>query len=208
MSEDDSFRDRDWKVIFGTGTVAGIFLTILGVSLVSPQGVGNTPVSVSGSDPEYTLRLIQAIGILLPLFTGLLRLTTSDYATVGQDVNRFLFTGILLLVVGGIAAVVGGLTSNMAGVLRAALIFVLLTFVLIAVVAGQMLQRVPTDETDGEAGVNDTGGQGEGEEPSESDEVESTRTEAEGEDSGGEPKQTSEINDGNDSTTGNGSEQL
>lgn len=113
MSEDDSFRNRDWKVIFGTRTGIGIFMTILGVSLVSPQGVGNTPVGVSGSDPEYTLRLIQAIGILLPLFTGLLRLTTSDYATVGGDINRFLFAGILLLVVGGIAAVVGGLTSDM-----------------------------------------------------------------------------------------------
>ena len=156
MVDGNSFRERDWKIIFGVGTLVGALLTALGISLTSPQGVGNSPVDISGSDPEYTLRLIQAIGILLPLFTGLLRLTTSDHAEVGQDINKYLFTGILLLVVGGVVAVAGGLTADMAGVLRAALVFVLLTFVMIAVVAGMMFTKmptetVPTDETNGEA---------------------------------------------------------
>lgn len=216
MFEYDSFRERDWKVIFTAGVGTGVFLMILGISLVSPQGVGNTPVTISGSDPEYTLRLIQAIGILLPLFTGLLRLTTSDYATVGQDINRFLFIGILLLVVGGIVAVVGGLTADMAGILRGALIFVLFTFVMIAVVAALMFQKIPTesstDGTDWKVGDDedgrDDGKQDASEGTSENDEVEPAQTETNGEDSEGRPEQTGDADDGNDSTTGNGSEQL
>lgn len=96
--------------------------------------------------------------------------------------------------------------------MKAALIFVLLTFVLIAVVAGRMLQRVPTGEidreVDDEQGMNGTGKRGEADESPESDDGEATQTETGGEDSGGESERTDDTNDGNDSTTGSGSEQL
>lgn len=234
MSEDSSSRQRDWKIIFGVGCLVGTTLTILGIYLFLSQSAGNhsmisgqilqptgnATANVSGSDPEYTLRLIQAIGILLPLFTGLLRLTTSDQSEVGEDINKYLFIGILLLVVGGSTAVIGGIAANMAGVLRTALVFVLLTFIMIGVVAGMMYTKMPTeteeeasklegrDEGDRET-VEDEGEQDKNsEETLESDEAEPTRAELEPEESTEETDHADETGDETDSTSRDRSEQL
>lgn len=157
MSEEDSSHRRDWKTTFGVGCLVGVFLAMVGILLFSQCNVGDQSVlsaltlqtgsivDISGSEPEYTLRLIQAIGILLPLFTGLLRLTTSDESEVSEGVNRYLFLGILALVFGGSTAVIGGMVSDMAGVLRIALGFVLLAFGVIAFAAGRMFREMPTE---------------------------------------------------------------
>lgn len=233
MSEDDSFRDRDWKALFGAGTLFGVLLTMFAISLFSSQGTsnqsvfsalalrsaGDTAVSVSSSDPEYTLRLIQAIGILLPLFTGLLRLTTGDGSKVSESVNRYLFLGILALVLGGSVAVIGGMASDMAGVLRIALGFVLLAFAVIAFAAARMLREMPAEpaaaheqnrpddedtqtlETDREQGESD-----ECTPDGEDEESASAETETEFEDSSAETDQ--DDGTGDETVSGDGSEQL
>ncbi|WP_276302043.1 hypothetical protein [Halorussus lipolyticus] len=218
MVGEKSFQEYDWKIIFGVGTLVGTLLTVLSILLISPQGVGNVPADISGSDPAYALRLIQAIGILLPLFTGLLRLTTSEYAEVGQDINKYLFIGILLLVVGGSIAVAGGLTADMAGVLRTALVFVLLTFVMIAIVAGLMFRKMPTEEgspeeTSGETGNdencqtpdnNGTQNESKGQTP-EKDGTEPAQAETKAEDAATDSEQ---ADDTDSEQLGDGSEQL
>ncbi|MFC7079551.1 hypothetical protein [Halorussus caseinilyticus] len=107
----------------------------------------------------------------------------------------------------------------MAGVLRLALVFVLLTFVMIAVVAGMMFTKIPTetastDRTTGETGdyeggqtVDDEGVGDDSEEGTpECDEPKKTTTESDGPEAGSE--QTDEADGGSDSTIGDGSEQL
>lgn len=108
----------------GIGT--GLFLS--GSSPPSNQAAGNAPGGTTVTKPEHWLRLIQAIGILLPLFTGLLRLTTNDQSDVSGDLDTELLFGVTVLVLGGIVAVGGLIAMNTPVVLKLALFFVLLTF--------------------------------------------------------------------------------
>lgn len=85
------------------------------------------------SDPGRTLRVIQSIGILLPLFAGLLRFTTNDQPDVNERVNDYLLLGILSLVFGGLFATLAAMVTTVAGILKVALFFVCLTFLVIGV---------------------------------------------------------------------------
>src|SRR6056297_2921466 len=44
-------------------------------------------VAFGTAEPTHSLRLLQAIGILLPLFTGLLRFTTDSSSGVSSNAN-------------------------------------------------------------------------------------------------------------------------
>lgn len=150
--------------------LGGLLSSILGIGVGTPPGFTSTPSFPSGgtignftatafdADTEHTLRLIQAIGILLPLFTGLLRFTTSEELAA----NKPLLFGIFTLIIGGIVAVIGGIAADTALVLKAALVFVLFTFLVIGISAGRMLkalntERERTDEPSSDDGVNGGG---------------------------------------------------
>lgn len=165
MSEDTAPRDR--KLVFASGCLLGAILGILvlsyllrndigtqlllGTSEISPNNaVANAPVKAT--DPGHWLRLVQAVGILLPLFTGLLRLTTNEQSGVSEDLNTELVFGITTLVLGGIFAVGGLIVMNTPPILKLALFFILLTFGTIGVAAARIFSET-TDEQEAESSI-------------------------------------------------------
>lgn len=118
-------------------------------------------VALGGSDPTHSLRLIQAIGILLPLFTGLLRFTTDSSSDVSSRANGLLFLGIVGLVVGGVVAAFSGILTDTAIILKIALSFVVVTFFVIAWVASlmfsEMLEAGQRESSESEPGLGVVG---------------------------------------------------
>lgn len=164
---------RDRRLIFALGCLLGLVLGVSIVYLLLRHDVGtrllvgipeppsnatttNATANVVDSDPEHSLRLIQAIGILLPLFTGLLRLTTSKQSGVSENLNTELLFGIMTLVLGGTVTVGGLIATDTPVVLKLSLFFVLLTFGIIGVAAvriftettGREESKRPHPETD------------------------------------------------------------
>jgi large-conductance mechanosensitive channel len=153
---------RDWYSqgkIFVLGCLSGTAISLaVGVFILSPginsSGVVEVPfgstanstadstTNVLDAEPRYSLRLIQAIGILLPLFTGLLRFTTDDQSAVNEDVSDYLLLGILGLVLGGVFASVGGIAADTAVILKSSLIVVAFAFTLIGFAAMVMLREM------------------------------------------------------------------
>jgi len=110
---------------------------------VSPDTLANSVVvALGGSEPTHSLRLIQAIGILLPLFTGLLRFTTDSSSDVSSRANGLLFLGIVGLVLGGVVTAFSGILTDTAIILKIALSFVVVTFFVIAWVASLMFNEM------------------------------------------------------------------
>lgn len=103
---------------------------------------GSFATAFGTAEPTRSLRLLQGIGILLPLFTGLLRFTTDSSSEVSSSANGLLFLGIVGLVLGGIAAAVSGIFTSTALILKIALSFVIITFFIIAGVASKMLNEM------------------------------------------------------------------
>lgn len=150
--------------------------------LFFPVFLGGLESGLFDPDPGHTLRVIQSIGILLPLFAGLLRFTTNDQSDVNDQVNDYLLLGILGLVLAGMVAALAGVGMNVAGILRISLFFVLLTFLVIGVATVTMFRDVPssinrssssreqneeeedeeedTPMQESEAGTADSGGEG------------------------------------------------
>lgn len=92
------------------------------------------------------LRLLQSVGILLPLFAGLLRFTTSDRSEVSERVNDHLLLGILGLVFAGASAVIGGMLTEKTGLLKLSLLFILSAFIVIGLAAGAMFGELTTGD--------------------------------------------------------------
>lgn len=111
-------------------------------TISSDQLFSSLVVAFGTAVPTRSLRLIQAIGILLPLFTGLLRFTTDSTAGVSSNANGLLFLGIVGLVVGGIVAAFSGIFTDTALILKISLSFVVITFFIIAGVASKMLNEM------------------------------------------------------------------
>ncbi|USZ67456.1 hypothetical protein NGM10_12045 [Halorussus salilacus] len=171
--KDRRVRQYSWRDVAVAGSLVGVGIclgvVLNAVGLVPPNsriGVGNAGVienlgSWSGSkwenatstaldpNPEHTLRLIQAIGILLPLFTGLIRFTTDEQSSVDDRVSDFLLLGVLALVFAGLFAVIGGITSDTAAILKLSLVLVLFTLTMIGFVALSMVGEM-TDGSEGE----------------------------------------------------------
>lgn len=122
--------------------------TFVGLARLSdglfPVFVGGFESELFNPKPGRTLRVIESVGILLPLFAGLLRLTTSDQSDVSEQVNDYLLLGILGLVLAGVLAALAGFTTNVAGILKISLFFVLLTFAVIGFAAMGMFEEIPT----------------------------------------------------------------
>lgn len=136
--------------LLGVCVLVGVSATTLPVISVEIGGgllwfgkLVDVPLMESlGAKPQYALRLIQAIGILLPLFTGLLRFTTDDQSEVSVRINDYLVIGILGLVLGGVLAAIGGVAADTAIILKASLIAVVFTFTLIGLAAMVMLREM------------------------------------------------------------------
>lgn len=116
-------------------------------SVPSEEFPSSLVIALGNSKPTRSLRLIQAIGILLPLFTGLLRFTTDPSSKAGSRANGLLFIGIVGLVLGGVVAAFSGIFTSTALILKVALSFVVITFAIIGWVAGRMLNEM-LDSTD------------------------------------------------------------
>lgn len=110
--------------------------------LFFPVFLGGLESGLFDSDPRHTLRVVQSIGILLPLFAGLLRFTTNDRSDVHEQVNGYLLLGILGLVLAGGFATLAGMMSDVTGILKISLFFVFLTFTVIGVAAIDMLSGI------------------------------------------------------------------
>lgn len=139
-----------------TGTIYGTF----GGLLLFPVFLGDFGSGLFDSDPGHTLRVIESVGILLPLFAGLLRFTTNDQSSVSNRVNDYLLLGILGLVVAGVFATLAGVVMDVVGVLKVSLFFVLLTFLTIGFAVVVMFRDVPNSmvrptSTPEQNGVND-----------------------------------------------------
>lgn len=158
--------------VLGASSLCYIHLTTASSSPVTHQRFVNTctvssdrlagslVVALGTADPTHALRLLQAIGILLPLFTGLLRFTTDSSAEVSSRANGLLFIGIVGLVVGGVVAAFSGIFTSTAVILKIALSFVVVTFLIIAWVASRMftemldsIEREATSELQRQVGV-------------------------------------------------------
>lgn len=112
--------------------------------LLTPVVIRISENPLFDSHPGYTLRVIQSIGILLPLFAGLLRFTTNDQTDVNAQVNDYLLLGILGLVLAGMVAALAGVGTNVAGILKISLFFVLLTFTVIGIATVVMFREIPS----------------------------------------------------------------
>lgn len=134
-----------------TDTFRGSF----GGLLLFPVFLGGFGSGLFDSDPGHTLRVIQSIGILLPLFTGLLRFTTNDQSDVSERVNDYLLLGILGLVLAGVLATLAGAVTDVAGILRISLFFVFLTFTAIGIAAIDMLSGIADSKS--KIGSSETG---------------------------------------------------
>ncbi|WP_135824104.1 hypothetical protein [Halorussus ruber] len=152
--------------LFGIAIGLGVGIFVLSSGTTSSGVVGvpfnstadtatNSTTNVLDAKPEYSLRLIQAIGILLPLFTGLLRFTTDDQSAVDEDVSDYLLLGILGLVLAGVFASVGGVAADTAVVLKVSLIAVAFAFTLIGFAAMVMLREMTTSTEQSEETQDD-----------------------------------------------------
>lgn len=156
---------RNWsrRTLLGIGCAVGtLFGGVLGVlihAVIPPLGDGtwsNAPggfllstVSTSsvtttlfGSNPSHTLRVLQSVGVLLPLFTGLLRFTANDQSEVNERVNDYLLLGIVGLVIAGVVASLAATLAETTAVLELSLLFVLFTFTIIGVAAVVMFEGI------------------------------------------------------------------
>lgn len=146
MLEDPRGR-WNWRTLLVVGSTGGVVLVVgLGYSGFVAS-LDSIPSYFFGPSPENTLRVLQSVGILLPLLTGLLRFTTHDQLEVSERVNDYLLFGIFGLVLAGVSAVTAGLSTAMPGILKLSLLFVLFTFVVIGLTAGAMFGEYTT-ETD------------------------------------------------------------
>lgn len=140
------------KILLVFGCAIGV---LIGVHLVHDLilvSSGNVAADLFEASSGKTLRVLQSVGILLPLFTGLLRFTTSDRSDVSEQVNDYLLLGILGLVLAGASAVIAGMSTTMTGILKLSLLFVLFTFIVIGLAAGAMFGEFAT-ETDSDEAV-------------------------------------------------------
>lgn len=138
MFEADSRDDRNSRVRLVGGCATGV---LLGVGLVQADAfasLGNVPAGLFGASSGNALQVLQSVGILLPLVVGLLRFTTNGRSKVNGRTNDHLLLGILGLVLAGASAVIAGMFTGMAGVLKLSLLFVLFTFILVGLAAGAM----------------------------------------------------------------------
>lgn len=143
MSEEDTCEDWNWKALLVLGCTVG---AILGAGLARGGflSLSNATANFFGASPENTLRILQSVGILLPLVVGLLRFTTNDRSEVSERLYDHLLLGILGLVLAGASAVVAGMFTGMTGVLKPSLLFVLFTFIVIGLAAGAMFGEFTT----------------------------------------------------------------
>jgi hypothetical protein len=147
MSENSLPETRWRRLLLGACCVFAVFVGVhrlLTDFLLSPVDIGVFESELFDSDPGRTLRIIESVGILLPLFVGLLRFSTSDQSGVSERVNDYLLLGILGLVSGGVFATLAGMVTDIAGILKISLFFVFLTFAVIAVAASLMFRDVPS----------------------------------------------------------------
>lgn len=145
-----------------TGCVPRRLRGFFGGLLFFPVFLGGLESGLFDSDPEHTLRVVQSIGILLPLFAGLLRFATNDQSDVSEQVNGYQLLGILGLVFGGLFATLAAMVSDVAGILKVALFFVCLTFIVIGGAAIIMFRQIPRSadrvtSSKAQNGANDEG---------------------------------------------------
>lgn len=143
MSEEDAREDWNWKGLLVVGCTVG---ALLGAGLAHGRflTLSNATANFFGASPENTLRILQSVGILLPLVVGLFRFTTSDRSEVSERLHDHLLLGILGLVLAGASAVVAGMFTGMIGVLKLSLLFVLFTFIVIGLAAGALFGEFTT----------------------------------------------------------------
>lgn len=144
MPEEDPRDGWNGRVRLVAGCTVGVLLGIGIVQtelLVSPS---SATADFLGTSPETPLRVLQSVGVLLPLVVGLLRFTTSEQSEVNERLNDHLLLGILGLVLAGASAVIASMFTTMTGVLKLSLLFVLFTFVVIGLAAGAMFGEFTT----------------------------------------------------------------
>lgn len=144
MPEEDPRDGWNGRAHLVAGCTVGVLLGIGIVQtelLVSPS---SATADFLGTSPENPLRVLQSVGILLPLVVGLLRFTTSEQSEVNERLNDHLLLGILGLVLAGASAVIASMFTAMTGVLKLSLLFVLFTFVVIGLAAGAMFGEFTT----------------------------------------------------------------
>lgn len=154
MSEEDAREDWNWKALLVVGCAVGALLDA-GLARGGFLSPSNATANFFGASPENTLRILQSVGILLPLFVGLLRFTTNDRSEVSERLHDHLLLGILGLVLAGASAVVAGVFTSMTGVLKLSLLFVLFTFIVIGLAAGAMFGEFTTGTGDEEDATKD-----------------------------------------------------
>lgn len=143
MSEEDACEDWNWKALLVLGCTVGALLGA-GLARGGFLSLSNATANFFGASPENTLRILQSVGILLPLVVGLLRFTTNDRSEVSERLYDHLLLGILGLVLAGASAVVAGMFTGMTRVLKLSLLFVLFTFIVIGLAAGAMFGEFTT----------------------------------------------------------------
>lgn len=144
MPEEDPRDGWNGRSRLVAGCTVGVLLGVGLVQaelLVSPSGI---TMDFLGTSPENSLRVLQSVGILLPLVVGLLRFTTNEQSEVNERLNDHLLLGILGLVLAGASAVIAGMFTDMTGVLKLSLLFVLFTFTVIGLAAGAMFGEFTT----------------------------------------------------------------
>lgn len=148
MAEEDSRGGWNSKARLIVGCTVGV---LLGAGFVHAEFTVSPRNAVAGlfeASSGNVLRVLQSVGILLPLFTGLLRFTTSDRSEVSERVNDYLLLGIFGLVLAGVSATIAGMLTALKGILKLSLLFILFTFIVIGLAAVAMLGEFAS-ETDG-----------------------------------------------------------
>lgn len=161
MFEDESRGGWSVEALLVVGCIVGV---LLGMGFVHAEFVVSPRTVMAGlfeANSGNALRVLQSVGILLPLFAGLLRFTTSDRSEVSERVNNHLLLGILGLVFAGASAVIAGMFTGMTGILKLSLLFVLFTFIVIGLAAEGMFGDLTTETGGNEDATkeNDTDGE-------------------------------------------------
>lgn len=144
----ESFRRWTSKTAIVAGITIGVVLAAHFAHAGSLRPLNSVTADVFTANPQNTLRVLQSVGILLPLFTGLLRFTTSDYSEVSEQVNDQLLLGILGLVLAGSSAAIAGVSTDLTGILQFSLLCVLLTFIVVGRTAVAMFGGFATGSKD------------------------------------------------------------
>lgn len=161
MAEDDPRGGWNSKIRLAVGCTVGVLLGVGFVHAAFPVSPRSAAAGLFEASSGNVLPVLQSVGILLPLFTGLLRFTTSDRSAVSERVNDHLLLGIFGLVFAGASAVIGGMLTEMTGILKLSLLFILSAFIVIGLAAGAMFGELTTDDRGNNYGTkeNDTAGE-------------------------------------------------